>query len=94
MKYILAIMLALPMTAKALEPDKKLHIGASAAISGALYVYARSEDYNKAEAYAIAFIGTMAVGFAKELADDRIDKKDIYADMTGALVAPLVLIWF
>lgn len=74
--------------------DKELHFGVSFIISGGIYSLCRGNNLTKTNSYLIAFATTLAIGVAKETFDERLDEKDVLADAGGAILAPLVLLWF
>ena len=41
----------------------------------------------------IAFFATMIAGIIKELTDDKVDRKDLVADVIGASIGILMLIY-
>jgi hypothetical protein len=88
MKYIATIaILALPTTADALEPDKRLHLQAGALVSGAAYAVT-----GDAEA---ALWASVAAGLGKELYDaaghGTVDAGDAIATIIGGVLTVIVM---
>jgi len=81
-KLLIAIALLTSMNASALEKDKQMHIGASAAIGVTSQYYFDS--------YAKSALTCMSVGVAKELYDEvdygGFSKEDLLADAVGCAI--------
>ncbi|QXN60125.1 hypothetical protein KUA24_58 [Vibrio phage HNL01] len=80
------LLIFLPLTANALENDKKLHLGASFVIGGGVQWV--TEDWKT------SMITCTSIGLVKEVADEvsygGFDTKDLAADVVGCTVGVLV----
>jgi len=74
-KLLISLLLCSSLATAEIQNDKKLHFLGSTAIGAVSQTAFEHQGYSWATC--------MGVGLAKELTDDYIDKKDLYADALG-----------
>ena len=72
------------------ESDKQKHMAVSFVISTAVFAAGRNNGLTRAESAAAALIVTLAVGAFKETQDEFFDREDMAANLTGAIIAPIL----
>jgi len=87
-------MFLLSLSVSALEQDKRKHMVATSAISSMTYGVMRSQGKSLGDSIMYAILFSNAVGIAKELSDERVDGKDINANIIGSLMGvSFALVW-
>lgn len=82
-KTIIALLIVISSgAAKAIEGDKAQHFTASAIISSGAYI--SCTELKCTHPAATAFLLTLGIGAAKELTDEKFDKRDLLSDILGA----------
>jgi len=93
MKILIALLIALSLSAEELD-DKQKHFIGSMAISGVVTGISRHYGSNKFEAMAIGIGTALLIGIAKEKWDGAghgtEDVNDIYADTLGGVVGSAI----
>ena len=91
MKKILAILL-ISTSAHAFEPtDVQLHIGATYIISSVATSYMLNKTCDKQKAIMFGIGVGLAAGVIKELADKRIQNKDLAGNLLGSIAGSIVV---
>lgn len=89
MKKLLLMAILISPMAKAVDlsqRDKQLHLGVSAAISGAVYTTLRLKGASRLKSAGVAALMSMWCGTVKELTDEKFDWQDMQADAIGTSI--------
>ena len=73
------------------EEDKQLHFGAGALVSSPVFSTTYIKTNNLKKAWINSFLAAALVGTAKELIDNKFDKRDLKATVLGGLTSSTLL---